>query len=140
MLLLNAMTQEEKFKFMARYVPSVPGYTDWNGGVDGNNRLQYPPIYYQKGSQGFVDNLNIGSTTVLPSLLALTQAWDPELAENYGKALGSEFRQKGAGLVFGPGINMMRTGVNGRDFEYLSGEDPYLASQLVGPLIKGIQS
>ena len=62
------------------------------------------------------------------------------MMEEYGKALGKEFRDKGAGVVLGPGLNMMRLGLNGRDFEYMSGEDPYLTSQLVGPLVKGIQS
>lgn len=139
-LLVNSMKQEEKFRFLARYVPSVPGFTEWNGGVDGNNRLQYPPVYYQQGSQGFVDEINIGSTTVWPSILALSQAWDTDLSEQYARALGKEFREKGAGLLFGPGLNMMRVGLNGRDYEYMSGEDPYLASELVVPYIKGIQS
>ena len=43
-------------------------------------------------------------------------------------------------MVLGPGMNLMRIGVNGRDFEYMSGEDPYLSAELVGPMVKGMQS
>lgn len=53
--------------------------------------------------------------------------------------MGKEFRDKGAGVQLGPGMNVMRVGYNGRDFEYISGEDPVIGAELVGPLIKGIQ-
>jgi len=54
--------------------------------------------------------------------------------------MGQEFKDKGAGVQLGPGMNVMRIGLNGRDFEYVSGEDPFLGSVMVDPLIKGIQS
>lgn len=57
-----------------------------------------------------------------------------------GQALGKEFKNKGANVILGPGLNLARVDINGRNFEYLSGEDPYLGYVLVKPLIKGIQS
>ena len=71
-LLMNAMTLEEKARLLSRHIPPISGENDWHGGVNGNNRLQYPQINYQSGSQGFADNLNHGSTTVWPSVLALS--------------------------------------------------------------------
>lgn len=52
--------------------------------------------------------------------------------------MGSEFRAKGAGVQLGPGVNVMRIGNNGRDFEYLSGEDPALGAELAPALVQGI--
>jgi hypothetical protein len=49
-LLVSSMSEDEKFRLLARYVPSVPDHNDWNGGVVGNNRLKYPPVLYQMGS------------------------------------------------------------------------------------------
>ncbi len=58
----------------------------------------------------------------------------------WGQAMGDEFYRKGANILLGPGLNLARVPLNGRNFEYLSGEDPYLGYQLVQPLVKGIQS
>lgn len=52
--------------------------------------------------------------------------------------MGKEFKDKGAGVQLGPGMNIMRNGENGRDFEYMPGEDPVIGAALVAPLIKGI--
>merc|ERR1719453_2785621 len=85
-------------------------------------------------------NIHWGTTTAWPSVLAYGQTWDTELIEQWGKSMGKEFKDKGAGVQLGPGLNLMRNGVNGRDFEYLSGEDPFIGASLVGPLVTGIQS
>ena len=99
-----------------------------------------PQINYNDGPQGFRDNWNHGSTTAWPSVLAYGQSWDVELVEEWGQKMGAEFKGKGAGVQLGPGMNVMRVGVNGRDFEYVSGEDPIVGATLVEPLIRGIQS
>ena len=52
--------------------------------------------------------------------------------------MGKEFKDKGAGVQLGPGMNVMRVGLNGRDFEYVSGEDPVVGANLVGYLVTGI--
>lgn len=67
-------------------------------------------------------------------------SWDRSLIERWGKAMGKEFYDKGANVQLGPGLNIARVPTNGRNFEYLSGADPYLGEQLVQPLVKGIQS
>lgn len=71
-------------------------------------------------------------------MLSYGNTWDPELVYEWGHTMSKEFKAKGAGVQLGPGMNVMRVGYNGRDFEYISGEDPFLGSELVAPLIKGI--
>ena len=58
---------------------------------------------------------------------------------NYGKALGEEARYRRKDILLGPGVNIYRTPLNGRNFEYM-GEDPFLTSKMVVPYIKGVQS
>ena len=92
------------------------------------------------GPQGFRDNAHLGSTTSWPSGLTVATTWDPVLAGTWGEAMGEEFRDKGSNVQLGPGLCVARVPRNGRNFEYLSGEDPKLGATLVGPVIKGIQS
>jgi len=77
--------------------------------------------------------------TYLPVSIALAATWDLELARAYGEVLGEEARARGKDFLLGPGINIARTPLNGRTFEYYS-EDPFLISQLVVPSIQGLQS
>ena len=77
--------------------------------------------------------------TKLPSLSALAQTWDVEWARKHGETLGAEMRDRGVDELLGPGVNIMRTPLNGRNWEYL-GEDPVLAAKLCVPMIKGVQS
>jgi beta-glucosidase len=139
-LLVQAMNTTEKAMIISRNTTDIPGKTEWIGGTCAIERLQIPQINYQDGPQGFRDELNHGTTTAWPSVLAFGQAWDEKLIYEWGQRMGLEFKQKGAGVQLGPGMNVMRVGLNGRDFEYVSGEDPYVGASLVGPLIKGIQS
>lgn len=134
------MNTTEKAMIISRNTTDIPGKTAWIGGTCAIERLQIPQINYQDGPQGFRDELNHGTTTAWPSVLAFGQAWDEKLMYEWGQKMGLEFKQKGAGVQLGPGMNVMRVGLNGRDFEYVSGEDPYVGAALVGPLIKGIQS
>lgn len=80
------------------------------------------------------------TATVFPSLSALTATWDSDLAQRFGEALGEEARARGKDVILGPGVNLARTPLCGRNYEYLGGEDPCLASRLVVPVIHGIQS
>lgn len=70
----------------------------------------------------------------------MAATWDVEIAERWGNAMGIEFRGKGANVQLGPGMNVARVPTNGRNFEYASGEDPFLGVNIVPAVIKGIQS
>ena len=77
--------------------------------------------------------------TKLPSLSALAQTWDVRWAKKHGEVLGAEMRDRGVDELLGPGVNICRTPLNGRNWEYL-GEDPVLAAKMCVPIIKGVQS
>ena len=77
--------------------------------------------------------------TKLPSLSALAQTWDVEWARRHGEVLGAECRDRGVDQLLGPGVNIMRMPLCGRNWEYL-GEDPCLAAKMCVPMIQGIQS
>ena len=78
------------------------------------------------------------SCTAFPALTCLAATFNPELSLEYGNALGEEARFRKKDIILGPGVNIYRTPMNGRNFEYL-GEDPYLASKMVVPFIQGVQ-
>lgn len=77
--------------------------------------------------------------TYLPTGSALAATWNKKLAFDFGDVLGAEGRARGKDIILGPGINIMRTPLCGRNFEYFS-EDPCLVSKMAVPLIKGIQN
>lgn len=79
------------------------------------------------------------SGTYLPTGVCLASTWNPKLGYEYGTVLGSEANARGKDVILGPGINIMRTPLNGRNFEYES-EDPYLISKMAVGYIKGVQS
>lgn len=78
------------------------------------------------------------SCTAFPALTCLAATFNSELSLEYGNALGEEARFRKKDIILGPGVNIYRTPMNGRNFEYL-GEDPYLASKMVVPFIQGVQ-
>jgi beta-glucosidase len=78
------------------------------------------------------------SATALPTQVVLACTWNTRLAKEQGEVLGSEARFRGKDIICGPGINMLRTPLCGRNFEYM-GEDPYLTSQLAVQHIRGMQ-
>lgn len=114
----------------------------------GVERLSIPPLYMSDGPMGvraeFADNewRSIGTTedyvTYLPCNSAIASTWNRELAEKAGEVLGEEARGRGKDVILAPGINIKRSPLCGRNFEYMS-EDPRLVEELVVPLIKGIQ-
>ena len=115
------------------------GYT---GGVVGNERLGIPVLQLNDGPQGFRlrPNEYPGTTTSWPSGMTVGATFDRELAQQWGEAMGAEFAGKGATVQLGPGLCLARVPVNGRNFEYLSGEDPWLGRAMVEPVVRGIQS
>ena len=78
------------------------------------------------------------SCVAFPALTCLAASWNPEMAYLYGNVMGEEARYRGKDVLLGPGVNINRTPLNGRNFEYM-GEDPYLSSVMVVPYIKGLQ-
>ena len=73
-----------------------------------------------------------------PALTCLAATWDPTVSMLYGKSIGEEARYRNKTVLLGPGVNIYRTPLNGRNFEYM-GEDPYLAGRMVVPYIQGVQ-
>ena len=76
--------------------------------------------------------------TCFPTAAGLANSWDPALAEQMGAAIGEEAACQGVGTLLGPGLNIKRSPLGGRNFEYFS-EDPYLAGKMAAGLIRGIQ-
>lgn len=137
---LSRMTLKEKVdiihaqsKFSAPGVPRLGIPELWC--TDGPMGVR-PEVLWDEWEQAKWTN---DSCTAFPSLTALAATWDPEMAYLYGKSIGEEARFRNKSVLLGPGINVYRTPLNGRNFEYM-GEDPYLISQIVVPYVKGVQS
>ena len=82
---------------------------------------------------------HLGANTAYPAGVALAATWDPKLVEREGVSLGQDARARGVNFLLGPGVNIYRAPMNGRNFEYL-GEDPYLAAHMDVAYIDGVQS
>ena len=107
-----------------------------------------PSLFMCDGPHGLrkqengVDMLGINNSreaTCFPPAVTTAGSWDPGLVEEIGAAIGEEARHQGAGLVLGPGANLKRNPLCGRNFEYFS-EDPYLAGRLAAGFIRGVES
>ncbi|WP_454856294.1 glycoside hydrolase family 3 C-terminal domain-containing protein [Promicromonospora soli] len=88
------------------------------------------------------DHLGLGNSvpaTCFPTAVTLGSTWDPALVRRVGEALGRETRANDVAVLLGPGINIKRSPLNGRNFEYLS-EDPVIAGELGAALVAGVQS
>jgi len=110
------------------------------GVISANNRLGIPALNTHDGPQGFRNKpLADASSTSWPGAMAMAATFDPDAVHEWGAAMGKEFRAKGANVQLGPGLNLARVPANGRNFEYLSGEDPYLGYVLAKQVVKGIQ-
>ncbi len=111
-------------------------------------RLGIPELWYSDGPHGVRAEINWNdwgyakwkndSVTAFPALTCLAASFDPEMSYLYGQCLGAEARYRKKDVILGPGVNIYRVPLNGRNFEYM-GEDPYLASVMVQPYIKGVQ-
>lgn len=136
---LSRMTLEEKVKlctaqskFSSHGVPRLGIPELWMS--DGPHGVRMEILW---DSWGHADWTN-DSITAFPALSCLAATWNPEMAYRYGKALGEEARYRRKDVLLGPGVNIYRTPLNGRNFEYM-GEDPFLSSKMVVPYIKGVQ-
>ncbi|MDE5981727.1 MAG: glycosyl hydrolase, partial [Duncaniella sp.] len=136
---LKRMTLEEKVamchaegKFASAGVPRL-GIPDlWTS--DGPHGVRAEINWNDWGYAGHTND----SITAFPALTALAATWNPELSGAYGNAIGEEALYREKDVMLGPGVNIYRTPLNGRNFEYM-GEDPYLAGVLVVPYVKEMQ-
>lgn len=128
--LMRMMTSEEKYDFV--------GGTGM--GIRGVPRLGIPALNFMDASCGLrVEEWRPIRSTAFPCTLLLAATWDPELARQYAVAVAEEFRAAGIHFILGPGMNIYRTSLNGRNFEYL-GEDPFLAARMVEAYVRGAAS
>lgn len=102
--------------------------------TDGPHGIR-PDVLWDEWEQAGATN---DSCVAFPALTCLAATWNPEMARLYGKSIGEEARYRKKTVLLGPGVNICRTPLNGRNFEYM-GEDPYLASQIVVPYVQGVQ-
>ena len=137
---LSRMTLDEKIAVIhAQSKFSSPGV----------KRLGFPDLWTDDGPHGVRPDVlwdeweQAGQTNdscvAFPALTCLTATWNPCLSKLYGESLGEEALYRGKHVMLGPGVNINRTPLNGRNFEYM-GEDPWLASRMVVPYIQGLQS
>ena len=137
---LNRMTLDEKIavihaqsKFSSPGVKRL-GFPDlWTG--DGPHGVR-PDVLWDEWEQAGQTN---DSCVAFPALTCLAATWNPEMARLYGECLGEEALYRNKSVMLGPGVNIYRTPLGGRNFEYL-GEDPWLASRMVVPYVQGLQS
>lgn len=136
---LSRLTMEEKVALChAQSKFSIPGVP----------RLGIPEVWMSDGPHGVRAEIEWDSwsyagwgndsCTAFPALTCLAATWNPHMAAIYGKAVGEEARFRKKDVLLGPGLNIYRTPLNGRNFEYM-GEDPLLASVMVAPYIREAQ-
>ena len=136
---LSRMTVEEKVSMThAQSKFSSPGVARlgipefWM--TDGPHGIR-PEVLWDEWEQAGWTN---DSCVAFPALTCLSATWDPTVSMLYGKSIGEEARYRNKTVLLGPGVNIYRTPLNGRNFEYM-GEDPYLAGRMVVPYIQGVQ-
>jgi beta-glucosidase len=118
---------------------NYPDDGEYVGTVLATDHAGIPALLYNDGPQGFRDDARPGTSTALPSGLNVAATWSTEAATLWGDVLGAEFFDKGSNVMLGPGMNVARVPRNGRNFEYMSGEDPSLGAGLVPSVIKASQ-
>ena len=136
---LNQMTLEEKVKmihaqskFSSAGVPRLGIPEVW--ATDGPHGIRPEVLWDEWDQAGWTND----SCIAYPALTCLAATWNPEMSHLYGKGIGEEARYRKKDILLGPGVNIYRTPLNGRNFEYM-GEDPYLSATMVVPYIKGVQ-
>ncbi len=102
--------------------------------TDGPHGIR-PDVLWDEWEQAGATN---DSCVAFPALTCLAATWDPDMAALYGKSIGEEARYRNKNVLLGPGVNIYRSPLNGRNFEYM-GEDPCLTSAMVVPYVRGVQ-
>ena len=125
--IVKQMTLEEKIDY-------IGGHDSWY--VRAIDRLGLPAVRMADGPQGVRNNTR---STLYPSGVAAAATWDTELIQQMGVSLGKDARARGVHILLGPGANIYRSPLCGRNFEYF-GEDPFLAGEIATAYIKGVQS
>ena len=126
-----AMTHAQS-KFSSPGVPRLGIPEVWM--TDGPHGIRPEVLWDEWDQAGWTND----SCVAFPALTCLAATWNPDMSLLYGKSIGEEARYRKKSVLLGPGVNIYRTPLNGRNFEYM-GEDPYLASRMVVPYIQGVQ-
>ena len=136
---LSLMTLEEKVallhaqsKFSSAGVPRLGIPELWMS--DGPHGIRAEVLWNEWAEAHWTND----ACTGFPALTCLAATWNPALAHLFGKSIGEEARYREKDVLLGPGVNIYRTPLNGRNFEYM-GEDPYLSSTMVVPYVEGVQ-
>lgn len=136
---LSRMTLEEKVKilhaqskFSSAGVPRLGIPELWTS--DGPHGIRPEVLWDEWDQAGWTND----SCVAFPALTCLAATWNEDMAALYGKSIGEEARYREKDVLLGPGVNICRTPLNGRNFEYM-GEDPYLASRMVVPYVQEVQ-
>jgi beta-glucosidase len=136
---LSQMTLQEKVamthaqsKFSSAGVPRLGIPELWH--TDGPHGIRPEVLWDDWDQAGWTND----SCTAFPALINLAATWNREMSALYGDCIGHEARYRKKDILLGPGVNICRTPLGGRTFEYM-GEDPYLAAQMVVPYVKGVQ-
>ena len=137
--LINLMTLDEKLDL----IHASSSFT--SGGIP---RLNIPELVFSDGPHGVRHEHGRGwyaledaddEATYLPVGICLASTWNTDLGYDYGEVLGNEAKERGKNVLLGPGINIIRSPLNGRNFEYLS-EDPFLTGAMGVGYVKGLQA
>ncbi len=135
--LISKMTLEEKASLCS-------GLDNWH--LKGVKRLGIPSIMITDGPHGLRKQTESSAgvhdsvkATCFPTACTTASSWDVDLVKEVGVALGEECLQEEVSVVLGPGVNIKRSPLCGRNFEYFS-EDPYLAGHMSAAFINGVQS
>lgn len=126
--IVSKMTLQEKIEY-------ISGYTSFS--LRSVPRLGLPEIRLADGPQGIRNHAP--NSTMYPSGILSASTWNRELTHKLGQALGQDARVRGVSILLGPGVNIYRAPLCGRNYEYF-GEDPYLASEVAKEYIRGVQS
>lgn len=136
---LSRMTLEEKIavthaqsKFCSPGVARLGIPEFWM--TDGPHGIRPEVLWDEWDQAGWTND----SCVAFPALTCLVATWDTDMSMLYGKSIGEEARYRNKTVLLGPGVNIYRTPLNGRNFEYM-GEDPYLAGRMVVPYVQGVQ-
>ena len=137
--IIEKMTIEEKAAFLS-------GKGEWQ--TREFDRLGIPSIFCSDGPHGIRKQVGAGDhlglnaslpATCFPTAATIANSWDEKLGEELGETLGEEAMSQGVNVLLGPGLNIKRSPLCGRNFEYFS-EDPYLAGKMAASYVRGIQS